>query len=102
MKLMIFVVMIIVGGPVLADQCEYLGSEYARYDSDRLRFEVSGILDDSAIRAENRLSAVQIILQRQAMVLDMIIASECPLPDPPRPFSATGIMCQGSPQACRE
>jgi|GEM_PF-3600593 len=102
MRFPIFFVFIFFAFPTLADQCAKLEQEYYRYDSERIHFELSGIGDNSALRSENRLAAIQVILQRQAIVLDMIVASDCPLPEPPKPFSKRGVMCQGSPQACRD
>lgn len=93
---------IIFASPAFGDQCADLEQEYSRYDADRARFEISGFSDNSALRSENRLSAILVILQRQSIVLDLIIARDCPLPDPPRPFSSVGVICQGSPRNCRD
>lgn len=92
---------LLLGSPSHAADCATLLTEYERYDSDRVRFEILGIQDNSASREQNRLTAVMILLQRQGMVLDLILAQGCDLPDPPREFSTPGVMCQGSPQACR-
>jgi len=102
MRLLTSAALVFFAAPVLGDQCEDLAKEYTRYDGGRLRFEVSGIQNDSAFQADNRLTALQIILEKQAIAVELIIASDFALPAPPRPFSETGIMCQGSPQACRD
>lgn len=102
MRLTTILFFALLGSPAASQNCDLLTVEYTRYDSERSLAEVSGIMDNSALRSENRLTSVLIFLQRQSMVLDMIIASDCPLPPPPRPFNRVGALCQGSPQACRE
>jgi hypothetical protein len=102
MRLAAILFFALLGSPAASQDCDLLTVEYTRYDSDRTRVEVSGLVDNSALRSENRLTSVLIFLQRQSMILDMIIASGCPLPPPPRLFSRQGALCQGSPQACRE
>jgi len=99
MRLAAILFFALLGSPAASQDCDLLTVEYTRYDGDRIRIEVSGIVDELALRAENRLTSVLIFLQRQSMILDMIISSDCPLPPPPRQFSRSGAVCQGSPQA---
>lgn len=100
-KLTVIIFLLFVSSPSYAADCAALANEYGRYDGDRVRFELAGIQDNSAPREQNRLASIMIILQRQSMVLNLMIAQGCDLPDPPREFSPRGMMCQGSPQACR-
>lgn len=93
--------LLVVGSSLHAAECVELAKEYVRYDGDRVRFELSGIQDSSMPREQTRLASIMIILQRQAIVLDLMIAHGCDLPDPPQEFSHRGLLCQGSPQACR-
>ena len=102
LKKAIIAICLLVAQQSAASDCRSLEAEYTRYDSDRTRLELSGIADDSAIREQVRVQKISIIMQRQAMVLDLIIASGCDLPAPPKPFSQRGSLCGTSPQACRD
>jgi len=82
-----------------ANDCHSLLSEYSRYDSLRNGLEVRGIDDNSALRSDLDLSRISIIMQRQAMVLDIIIAHQCDLPEPPKEFNHMGVVCSQMPKA---
>jgi len=91
----------VVQAAVEIQTCEELTKSYSKYDKERTRLEVSGFRDDSAPRETNRLVAISLILQRQSIVLDMIIARDCIIPEAPD-FANKSFICRQNPQNCRE
>ena len=66
-----------------AATCESLTASYSQYDNAATFFDRASKSETSALRAETAQSALTNILLRQGMILDMLIAKDCDLPNPP-------------------
>ena len=75
----------------LAAQCDGLLALYTKYDPALTVFDRLSKAESSTLRAETAQSAVTNILLRKQMILDMLIAKDCDLPNPPE-FPLLGLI----------
>ena len=75
----------------LAANCDALSKQFGAYDVAMSVLERTSRSETSTLRATTAQGAVTNILLRQNMILDMMIAQSCVLPEPPM-FPLLGLI----------
>jgi len=66
-----------------AASCESLTNDYGKFDNAAVYFDRASKSETSTLRASTAQSALTNILVRQGIILDMLIALSCDMPEPP-------------------
>jgi hypothetical protein len=74
-----------------ASDCAGLTIKYSKYNVAAAFFDRTSKVDNSTLRQETALSALNNIYARQSIIVDMMIAKGCELPEPPE-FDMFGLV----------
>ncbi len=77
--------------PATASDCAGLATKYSKYNVAATFFDRTSKVDNSTLRQETALSALNNIFARQSIIVDMMIAKGCELPEPPE-FDMFGLV----------